>query len=957
MSKKEIAKGKVLYRNGIGVAQPDYTDAKLREDMALLAALDDCFEEVEGQDYACHAVKEQLFGILNKTNKTGPAALFFFAGPPAVGKTLLAQKIGEALGRPFERFDMSGYSDKEAPISLFGLNKSYKSAAPGRFTTYIKEHPISVILFDEIEKAHVTVRNNILQMLDKGAVYDLFYERDFSVRDCILIFTSNVGKNAYDTGNPYNLSTTPISTVIKALEEEKCPFTGEPYFSRELVSRFASGKIIVFNRLHPEVLHRIAVKHIKEICRYYHSEYNIGIKIDEDAIADIILFSQGGDADVRSIVRAVKEFFSQNFERMVETVSANGHGGRICGIRYCTDLLSAKSEAAKVFDGGKDARILAFGGRITGGISKAMKVRTTIVSADNCLSIHDIKRLCPAIAIVGITKQNEAKAKELFDNVIDAGVPTYVYTKDNNIVLTYYAENGAVDCFTPRRPTAFNDWIMGAVRGIDLSRVARQLFRANKVITFSTAYKYSKRTCVVDVTLSDFATQIAYGGGESSMFAGRASIPDVTFGDIIGAEEAKRELRPVIRQLKNHGEYERNGIRMPRGIILDGPPGCGKTSVAKAVANAAGLPFITLNATEFLSRWVGEGEQKLRDTFAVARRYAPAIIFIDEIDCIAKDRTSDAAEMSHTEGLTNALLSELDGFNSQNVAPIFVIAATNFDTHSGDSKLDKAFLRRFDKKIHLDLPKVSDREQFIVRELSKYDFSTVSKAFILSIAKRSVGWSLADLNLVIQNAIRHSESDSGFLLTNGVLEEAFASFNAGERKVYDEQTMRKTAYHEAGHAVIAELLGLRPAYTTIVSRGSYGGYVQYSSEDKFDISREECLNRICVAMAGRAAEVCFYDNGGITTGASGDIRSATNMAMQMVCIYGMEKDMLCYIDQGKAADNDGVRKRVQDLLVEQYGRALQLVRDNADKVDVVAKALVERESLTDSELSVLISDI
>ena len=142
-----------------------------------------------------------------------------------------------------------------------------------------------------------------------------------------------------------------------------------------------------------------------------------------------------------------------------------------------------------------------------------------------------------------------------------------------------------------------------------------------------------------------------------------------------------------------------------------------------------------------------------------------------------------------------------------------------------------------------------------------------------------------------------------------------------------------------------------------VFRGGYGGDVQLSWEDKFDMSREECLSRVCVAMAGRAAEVCFYDNGGITTGASGDIRSATNMAMQMVCIYGMEEDMLCYIDQGKAADNDGVRKRVQDLLVEQYGRALQLVRDNADKVDVVAKALVERESLTDSELSVLISDI
>lgn len=955
MENKRAVKGTTIYRNGYWVAQPDYTAAKLSDDIELLSKLRKCLSDVEGQDYARHAVMEHLFGVMRKANKSGPAAIFVFAGPPAVGKTLLAQKIGEALGCPFERFDMSGYSDKEAPINLFGLNKSYKSAAPGRLTSYIKEHPISVILLDEIEKAHVTVRNNILQMLDKGAVYDLFCECEFSVRDCIIIFTTNVGTNVYNQGNPYQLSVTPMPTVIKALEEEKNPATGEPYFSRELVSRFASGKIIVFNKLRPEVLQRIAALHIADLRRYYYREYNIGMKIDILELTNAILFSQGGDADVRSAIRASKEFFTKTFERVVEMAGRHGCGGRICGIRYHIDLSSASASAAEILDNREHACILSFGGGILGGIPKAKRARISVVSADSSLDVHAIKRLDPAIAVLGVTRKTAAKAKALFDNLIAARVPTYVYTKDHDMLLTYYEENGAVDCLAAYGQMLFHGWVADAVRGIDLCRAAERLFRANKVITFSTSYRYSKRSCIADVTLSDFATQIAYGGGESALFAGRAAIPDVTFDDVIGADEAKQELTPIIRQLKNYHAYRRNGIRIPRGVILNGPPGSGKTSIAKAVANAAGLPFISLNATEFLSKWVGEGEQKIRDIFAAARRYAPSIIFIDEIDCIAKDRMGDSGGASRTDGLTNALLSELDGFYSQGAAPVFVIAATNFDTQSGDGKLDKALLRRFDKKIHIGLPKMCEREQFLIRELARYDFCTVSRDAISSIAKRSVDWSLADLNLVVQNAVRHSESDNGFSLTDEVLNEAFASFNAGGKRAYDEDAVRKTAYHEAGHAVIAMRLGLNLAYTTIAARGGYGGYMQYTEEDKFDLTREECLNRICVALAGRAAEVCFYERDGITTGASGDIRSAATMAMRMICVYGMEQDMLCYMDRKEASDNAEVRERVHQMLLKQYERALQLVRDNADRVNAVAQALIEHESLTDSELAELIS--
>ena len=955
MARKEVTKGSSLFKNGLAALQPDYTDAKLRADIGLLAELDARFADIEGQDYACHAVKEQLFGILRKPNKSGPAAIFVFVGPPAVGKTMLAQKIGEALGRPFERFDMSGYSDKEAPISLFGLNKSYKSAAPGRFTTYIKEHPMSVILFDEIEKAHATVRNNILQMLDKGAVRDLYYERDFSVRDCILIFTTNVGTNAYNAGNPYNLSTTPMATVIRALEEEKDPVTGDRYFSRELVSRFASGRIIVFNKLRPEVLHRIAVRNIAEMMNYYYGAYNIKVITDKSALADYIIFSQGGNADARSIVRAVREFFSNNFERSAELVSGLGCGGRICRIRFRLDFDSATAEAAEVLSEGGHSNVLSYGGDLSGYIYATERGSVTLVEAEDDIDIHGIKRLAPAIAFVGVTAQNLAKAKAVFNNLIAAQVPVYVYTRSDSIPLTYYADNGAVDCHTRNSPLSFSEWISDAAAGIDLSRSVRLLFRTNKIITCSTSYKYYRRSCSVDILLSDFAEAIAFGGGESALFEGRETIPDVTFDDVIGAEEAKRELLPVIRQLRNYREYEKNGIRIPRGIILDGAPGCGKTMLAKAVANAADMPFISMNAGEFLSRWVGEGERRIREVFAAARRYAPSIVFIDEIDCIAKDRMGDAAQSAHTDGLTNSLLSELDGFDTGSAAPVFVIAATNFETRGDDVSLDRAFLRRFDKKIHINLPAFAERLAFIGRELGRYPFSEVSDGMAATIARRSVGWSLADLNLVVQNAVRHSENDGKFLLTDEILFEAFESFNAGDRKVYDAKTVERTAYHEAGHSLVASLLGLNPVYATIVARANYGGFVQFGEEDKPELSRSECLDRICAAMAGRAAEVCFFGEDGISSGAAGDIRSATQTAVAMVCDFGMDEGLLCRIDRKKALENAEIFARVRGLIAEQYGRALRLITDNKDRAEAVAKALYERESLSGEQLSDLIS--
>lgn len=953
--KKFVLKGQKPYRNANAWTQPGYTGIKLNDDVEAMKSIASACYAVKGQDYACHSSQEYLFGILRKKNEKGPAACLTFAGPPAVGKTFVAEAIAKGLKRPYLRLDMSSYSDKEAQINLCGLHKSYKSACPGKLTSFVNDNPVCVILFDEIEKAHPNTLNVLLQLLNEGEVRDLCWERTISFRDAICIFTTNAGRSAYDNGS-YNFSSTPVSTIVKALEEEANPVTHSRCLSRELVSRLAAGKIIVFNRLRPEALQTIVTNQIDELRTTYYSNYDMPEECDMEELARIILYSQGGDADVRSLMRATKEFFSTHIGRVAGMVNRDCDFFRLRGIRYKFDYGSATREAVEILRDASTSRVLTYGSSLKSRLSPKKINQIEFVEADDNLNLAAMRRVDPAIFIMEVTEKNKSKADELFKCAVKLNIPVYVYTKDRKILLTDYSSGGAVDCYVPEgNHCSINWWVYNALDAISLAKGSDKLFRSNKVLTYRVSYKYSKKTAVADVVLSDFATQPAIAGRDSALFLNGAAVPDTTFDDIIGADEAKEELAPVIRQLKNYKTYKRNGIRIPRGILFDGPPGTGKTTLAKAVANAADLPFIQLNATQLLSKYVGEGEAKVRDIFASARRYAPSIVFIDEIDCIAKDRMAGDENNTHLSGITNALLSELDGFASEDAPPVFVIGATNYNTRSEDTKLDKALLRRFDRKIYVGLPDVASRQKYLARELNKYDFSQVSPKCMAAIARRSVGWNLANLNLVIQNAIRHAECrDGSFALTDGVLREAFERFSDGNKKSYSAAVIKKTACHEAGHAVVATLLSIELTHVTIAARSNYGGYVSFSDEDKAELTKSECLNRICMAMAGRAAEVIFYGEDGISTGASSDIRMATGIAKRMMCVYGMNEQAIAFID-GSADDSAEVKEFVQNTLVAQYNRAVALIQDNRDGVQSVAEALVRSESITDEELKELLN--
>ena len=958
MNEIERVKTRRVFGNAVSGDFTEYTDYKLREDYRLMTELDRYLGKVEGQAYACQQVKEYLFGHLRRRNVKGPAGLLVFAGPPAVGKTFMAEQIAKALHRPFDRYDMSGYAEKESLDSLCGTHPSYKSASAGRLTRFLYDHPVSVIQLDEIEKAYSLVHNLLLQLLENGTIRDLYMDKEISARDAIIIITTNVGKEIYDRGNgQYDFSRTPLGTIVKAFENECSPLTGTPYFSQAIVSRLASGRMIMFNKLRPEVLHRIAVNAVRDQIESYREQYRLTVCADVHRLADTIILSQGA-ADIRTVLRAVKEFFERNFTRMVQRFHEETGTFLFRQINCRLDFSDISPEAAKIYFHRSKARLLVYG--VAEGDLPAVDDRTEVICLDGNADLCKLRYHDGSAAVINIGDGGDAFAPKLFQALVDLGLPVYVCSRGRlpDSAFLFYTDHGAVDCFSLSEDgDGMQKWFRGIMDGMSLSYMTQTLFRSNQAVRYEVSFRAAERPGEIDLIISGIDLQTAFEGREQSLFLEGKAVPDVSFEDVIGAEGAKKEFIPIIRQLKDVKRYIREGMEIPRGIILDGDPGTGKTMLAKAVAHEAGLPFIQKNATEFLRKWVGEGAGVIRETFAVARKYAPCIIFIDEIDAIAKSRLGEIAKLQHTDNLVDAFLSEMDGFAHDDRAPVFLIAATNYSTQSGATDLDEAFLRRFDKKIHIDLPDLAQRELFLRRALSRYSFSSVSSEQICSLAQRSVGWSLANLAQVVRNAVRHSEDpESGtFALSDEILDEAFESFDAGEKKQFSERELRRTALHEAGHAVAAATFGVIPEYVTIVSRSNFFGYVSYSEEGKAVYTRREMQNKICIALAGRAVEMMEYGEEGVTSGAGGDLRAATRMAKQMVCSYGMEEDTLMWMPSERYAELPAVRKKIRKIIQAQMDRARQIAAEEQHKIQAVANALLVRNSLNGEQLQRILS--
>ncbi len=952
----KVVKSTSLYNNVIA-SSPEFVGARVEEDYALVEELDRALAPVRGQDYAVQAVKEYLFGINGRKNAHGVGGLLTFIGPSAVGKTYMAELIGGALRRPCLRLDMSSYNDHEASLSeLFGIHPSYKSAAAGFLTGYVLEHPVCVLILDDFEKAHNNVQSRFFQILERGEVQDSFTGDFVSFRDVIVVITSNAGKSLYEKPlTTYLLSTTPQSTVVKALKSDEDPRTGQPYFSEALVSRLSMGRIILFNKLRPEVLHAAIAEEIAQCISYYDEKYSIAIRVDRDRFADLVLFNQGERADIRTAKKAVNEFFARNIERMVKAK-------RELGTPFFTELhceidLSDASESAReVFFGTGKSRVLVCCREEKEDFFRSLvPEKTEIVFAKEGYDLKSVGTEGFSAAILDIKEELKRFSGQLFPALTTQNeFPVYVYdtAAKTGAVFDDYTDRGASGCnFHAGKRLPLEEWAREILENLGLTSICGMLFRANKIVEFETKWRFDDASHTATLSVGQLRVSIAKEAADEEKFSADRTIPNVRFSDIYGAKDAKEELGRIIRVLKEHDMYRRSGIRPPRGILLDGAPGTGKTMLAKALAAEAGLPFMQRNAASFIDKLAGEGAKAIRETFSVARRYAPCILFIDEIDAIARARTvSDGG----TTEILNALLSEMDGFSDTSAYPVFLVAATNFNTQKGETVLDEAFLRRFDRKIRIELPDLETRTAYLTDTLSRYGCE-VSPRTAESVAKRSVGWSLAELDLVVQNAVREG-TDRRTAVSDEMLVEAFERYADGENKEYDEEKMRRIAIHEAGHAVAAVLLGITPSYTTIRARGDYGGYVYYADEKVTDLSRADLLARICISLAGRVGEVAFYGEDGVRSDASSDLRAATEYASRYVCDYAMDEGFLLWIDRSKELPTEA-KTRIADVVKGEYAHARELIGANKEAVKRVADVLLEKISLDGTELTPLVREV
>ena len=446
------------------------------------------------------------------------------------------------------------------------------------------------------------------------------------------------------------------------------------------------------------------------------------------------------------------------------------------------------------------------------------------------------------------------------------------------------------------------------------------------------------------------------GGDNNKVYGGDSGKKtDIRFEDVAGLDEEKGELIEIVDFLKKPKAYLEMGAKIPRGILLYGKPGTGKTLIAKAIAGEAGVPFISMSGSEFIEMFAGLGASRVRKLFEKAKKMAPAIIFIDEIDAIGARRTSSSGAETENNQTLNQLLVEMDGFETGET--VIVLAATN-----RPEMLDKALLRpgRFDRQITVPTPDLNGREEILKLHSKNKKFE--EDVDFKAIAGDTAGFTGAELANILNEAAIIATRKEHNAITNDDVENAVKKVTVGLEKanrVISEKDKKLTAYHEAGHAVVSKFLPTQTEVkeVSIIPRGAAGGYTMYkTNEDKFYVSKTELLEKMVALMGGRAAEKVALNE--ISTGASNDIEVATGIAKDMLTVYGMDDKIgpislkvddpyEVQIFGEKVIDNIGTE--IQKLLDDAYTTAQKILIQNMDILDKVANTLLEKEKITSEE--------
>jgi cell division protease FtsH len=489
---------------------------------------------------------------------------------------------------------------------------------------------------------------------------------------------------------------------------------------------------------------------------------------------------------------------------------------------------------------------------------------------------------------------------------------------------------------------------------------------------------------LIFVGIWQFFVRRGAGGGQGMLSIGKSKAKvyvegetaKTTFADVAGVEEAKTELVEIVDFLKTPGRYTQIGARIPKGVLLVGPPGTGKTLLAKAVAGEAGVPFFSISGSEFVEMFVGVGSSRVRDLFEQAKKEAPCIVFIDELDAIGKSRSSNGfyGGNDEREQTLNQLLSEMDGFSAEG-ATVIVLAATN-----RPEILDPALLRpgRFDRQVLVDRPALSGREAILNIHAQKVKLG--EDVDLKAIATRTPGFAGADLANLVNEAALLAARNQRQAVAQADFAEAIERVVAGLEKksrVLNDKEKKIVAYHEVGHALVGSLMAGsgRVEKISIVSRGmaALGYTLQLPTEDRFLMDEADLRGQIATLLGGRSAEEVVFNS--ITTGASNDLQRATDLAEQMVTTFGMSKILgpLAYqqgtkpmfLENGmpnprrvmSEKTSEAIDREVKDIVETAHQQALETIKHNRDLLETITMKLLETEAIEGETLHHLLAQV
>ena len=916
------------------------------------------FSKVQGQRHAVEEVvrsifESELFSSLNPERK-GPLATFLFTGPSGVGKTYMATLCEKLLGRKLLRVDMSEYSDNLANMKFNGEHRQ-----PAVVTGFARNNPRGIILFDEVEKAHLNAIHMLLQILDDAHMMDHEIGKEVSFRNNIIIMTTNAGRALYEDTTVCDLSATPRSVILDALRKDINEQTREPYFPECIVTRMANGRVILFNHLEPYALQQIVRNEIAQQMELFEKSSGIKVNYDPVALSALVLYNGGGVSDARTlrglarsiVVRELQEIVMQLLALGADRVDAlkdinisidTQENKEISGLFSSSDRMQVAVLTEQPEESFPDDPTLETDFTVLAdGESFKRRIRgvTDYVLIDPLCGCYETGRLPNDI------EDLDSVGMAMFDYVREFApeIPVYILDSTGKIrsfeTLLARGARGVIK-LDANEAEGFRETLKQLSFGALINNAVYSLGRSGKFLTFNCAQYVIDESCAV-VAFEKLQIKSAPQAGDGSVIAKKGENNNVKFSDIIGCRAAKEALGDYRDMLEDPRKTALKGKKMPKGVLLYGPPGTGKTMLAKAMANECKATFIPTSATTFFGSLVGQTESNIRDLFKKARKYAPSIIFIDEVDAIGRMRTGSVGS-THNEDALNAFLAEMDGFVSDERRPVFILAATNYALEGDSGKvLDPAFVRRFDSKLLIPLPDTDDRYALLAASLKRHGihFGQDHEKILKNMAKRTGGMNNADLEMVNANyarALGDGEPDGASYM------DSLDAYRFGEVNKMDPDHLRQTACHEAGHALVCRLCGVTPSFLTVVSRGGYGGFMESAGEKQSGTyTYQELMDRVCRCLAGRVAEIEVYgETAGTNTGASSDIRQARYFMKASLNDYAMGDKLYARWTQ----------EEIEQQMRLQYQRTCDMIHANRKTLDALTDRLVKHKSLDQTQL-------